>query len=419
METKSGKLRILDNKIIVTAVSLAAVFLAILFVLLSGIVGLGRSEKFQQLLHLVDAKYLYLAGENWLARMNPYDSQIACQIFPDACDPDIYRFAYPPTVALFVILLAMINWTAGAVVFVAVNVLALFLLVYFGLRLLAGSVGEGGFLLDPRKSFFIAMTVGNIPVVSVFWMGQTSLMIAALMIMSFYCYRQGRDWPSGLCLALALVKPHLSYPLLIWFLLEGRTRIIFFTLVISLGLFLVPAFFVGLERLFWDWVEGIRAYADHPSNFDPRFTLSLSDELLRRAGLGVYSALGAFLVSLGLIYVLHRFSRPGRDHLLLGILMSLGLLFGQAHHYDLVLAAPVLLYFLAREGSNRMVKIIPVLFFFALFNLPRQDYLLRLGLDFLVFHREIILLGAVSYLMFKALFDDAARESKLRSEDAS
>jgi hypothetical protein len=192
------------------ALSILLIGFAITAVVLLGIVGYGRSSYLQQTIHLLDTKYFYLAGRTWLEGLNPYDPAIACKTLADACKPQDYSFAYPPSSAPFLMLLALLDLRDAQIVFILANIICLILFVCTSIRILSASIGNQHFIADIRKSLFIAMAIGNVAVANTLWMGQTSIIISTFIALSYYFYSQSHDIKSGLFLALALMKPQLS-----------------------------------------------------------------------------------------------------------------------------------------------------------------------------------------------------------------
>lgn len=386
------------NKRFTIIISCLLIFTAITAVAIFGIAGLGRSSMVQERIR-IDAKFFYLAGKTWLEGLNPYDAATACKLVDGICRIYPYSYAYPPSSAIFVLSIAWLDLKNALLALVIFNMLCLMLFVYVNLRILSKAIGNQPVLTDIRKSLLVAMFIGNVAVANTFWMGQTGIFISAALIMSYYCYWQSKDVASGLFLALALLKPQLSYPFLLWLLLEKRWKILASAIVATFLFFLVPFSMRGIAPTLWEWINGLERYFSDPANQAGHFTLSAIRQLLNHLGLHTYSSVIAVVISLILIVILHRYRKNINIMNLFGILAIIGLLFGQAHHYDLVLALAVLPFFLSKVSVSDYRSLFLIVLFFILFNMPRVAFLLKFDNWILHSHREIILLGALLLML--------------------
>lgn len=388
------------NRKFTIVISCLLIFTAITAVALFGIAGYGRSSMLQERIR-IDTKFFYLAGKTWLEGLNPYDAAEACKLVDGVCSIYPYAYAYPPSSAVFVMSLALLDLKYAQLAVIMINILCLFIFVYINLRILSASIGNQHSLTDIRKSLLIAMLIGNIAVANTLWMGQTGIFISAALIMSYYCYRQSKDISSGLFLSLALLKPQLSYPFLLWLLLEKKWKILTASLVATFFLFLVPFSIRGVGPTLWEWINGLGHYLRDPANQTGKFTLSAARHLLHDLGLQTHTSLIAILISLILVTIMHRYCKNINMMNLFGILSIIGLLLGQAHHYDLVLALAILPFFLSKISLTDYRSLSLLTLLFVIFNLPRVAFLLRFDHWAINSHREIMLLGVLLIMLRK------------------
>ncbi|MBA4367689.1 MAG: hypothetical protein C0403_08630 [Desulfobacterium sp.] len=388
------------NKRFTIIISCLLIFTAITSVALFGIVGYGRSNILKERIR-IDTKFFYLAGKTWLEGFNPYDASTACKMVDGVCSIYSYSFAYPPSSAIFVMSLALLDLKYAQLAVIIVNILCLILFVYINLRILSASIGNQRFITDIRISLLIAMVIGNVAVANTLWMGQTGIIISTVLIMSYYFYFQSNDIISGLFLSLALLKPQLSYPFFLWLLLEKKWKILTVSLVGTFFFCIVPFSVRGISRTFSEWIKGLGYYLSDPANQMGNFTLSAARQLLNDLGFHSYASLIAILISLILIISIHKYCKNINMINLLGILSIIGLLFGQAHHYDLVIAAVILPFFLSKVSVTDYRSLFLLIALFVIFNLPRVAFLLKFDYWVLNSHREIILLGALLLMVRK------------------
>jgi hypothetical protein len=136
-------------------------------------------------------------------------------------------------------------------------------------------------------------------------------------------------------------------------LLERKGKILTACLAASIALFMIPFSVRGIGRTVSEWINGLGHYMSQPANQLGNFTLSSASKLLNGVGLHTNTSIVVILISVLVIICIHKFCKDIRVDHLLGLLSIISLLFGQAHHYDLVLKLTVLLYFFC--GSRKSI----------------------------------------------------------------
>lgn len=194
------------------------------------------------------------ARELLLHKRNPYSQEITQEIqkgyYGRPLDParpddprDEQRFAYPvyvvfllaPTIALpFDVVEAGFQWLLVGIAVVSV-------LLWF--RVLRWKLSFTSTVLC------MVLVLGSLPVVQAIKLEQLSLLVAGMLAGSAAALAYGYLFSAGVLLALATIKPQLSWPIIIWLLLwAGSDWHLRRRLVLSFGLamtlFLVAAEFV-------------------------------------------------------------------------------------------------------------------------------------------------------------------------------
>lgn len=383
------------HKIAVIIVSCLLICSATTALILFGMVGYGRPKVSPQWTR-TDVHIIYLAGKTWLNGLNAYDASIATKTLKGLCSPETYDFAYPPSSAILFMLLALMDLEDAKTAFDVVNILCMIILIYYSNLILSASIGNQFFLTDFRKSLLIAMIIGNAAVANVINMGQTSIIMSTFLLLAYYFYIQSNDIKSGIFLALALLKPQLSFTFFLWLLLGKKWKILTASFISTLLFSIVPFYVRGIDRTVMDWIHAIGKYLTQPQHLLRR--LFGAKELLNDIGIQIHYPFIMLLISLLLVVIYHRHSTSTNNLNLIGILASIALLFGQAQQYDLVIAVTILPYFMARISETDYKSLLLLVISFLLFNLPRTEFLVKYGVTR---HREIILLVLLLVMVIK------------------
>lgn len=319
-------------------VSLGALAFAVTILLAFGVFGVGRGMTFAQ--GNFDMNDLYLAGRLWLQGLNPYDPAPWAELTATHFGTPFTSFAYPPTVFPICFLLelfasASVIWAKVAMT--VLNLSSVGALAWLSIRL-CESPGTPAVphWREPAAYLSAAFLIANQHTAAVVWMGQTSLVAAALVLGSWYLADRGSDWAAGVLLGLSSMKPQFGLLFGLWFLLGRRWRLLEAAALTALAAAAFPLAAVGPVPTLQGWLRTVSAYQHDFTNL-PAFPHMFGVR-------SVADALGVELPNLaplavGIALALYPFrERLGRA-LAPGILFCVEALFISAHGYDLVGAA--------------------------------------------------------------------------------
>lgn len=381
----------------ISAPALAAVFpaaiilMAILALVLFGILGVGRGGIFA-----VDMRYLYVAGEMWERMLSPYDAAGFKVAMKTIADIDSISYAYPPISAPLARLLSSGSLAFADILITALNIVSLGALSYYVLRAppeaptrASTASAQAQHLLRPAIA--LALLVGNPFTAHVFWMGQTTLIAAALVVAAWLLAHRNHDLVAGILLGLSAFKPQLALLFGIWFLLDRRWLLLIAAAVSAL-LASVPAMLAtGAVQSWTSWLSALSDYQGAGYNvagFKHVFGLqSLAADL----GWRLPSLLPLAVVAIAMLY----FQRARYAIIwLAGPIFAIGALFIYAHDYDLLtiflMALPLV------NAARGRIGVYLVLAAFAAFLLFPQRLWEHLDLSTLSRLREASVLGLLA-----------------------
>ncbi len=215
------------------------------------------------------------ARELLLHHRNPYGSDITAEIqrgyYGRELDParpgdpkDRQGFAYPVYVVFLLAPLIGFPFHGVQIFFYWLLVGVTALSVWLWLRALRWQLPLTAIATG------IALTLGSFPVVQGIKLQQLSLLVAALLAASVACVGSGLLFLGGVLLALATIKPQLTWPLVAWLLfwamsdLRARRK-----LVLGFGL-VMAVLLVGGEIILPGWwrmfAQAIGQYHDYTQN---------------------------------------------------------------------------------------------------------------------------------------------------------
>lgn len=215
------------------------------------------------------------ARELWLHHRNPYADDVTKEIqqgyYGRALDParpndpkDEQRFAYPAYIVFLLVPFIHLPFSIVRIVFQWLLAALTATSVCLWLRALH-------WRLRPLEvCAFIALTLGSFPAVQGIKLGQLSLLVAALLAGAVACVASGFLFLAGILLALATIKPQLTWPLaawlLVWAVSEWKSRrnlVIGFALTLALLLTGAQIILPGWWAMF---AEGVREYHRYTQN---------------------------------------------------------------------------------------------------------------------------------------------------------
>lgn len=354
------------------AAALALVLAGLVILLATTLLGVGRGKE-PPGIH--DFVYMYAGGETWRRGLNPYDHAtiraVAQELYAgrtdlvEAAASIACPFAYPPTAAAPLALLASLELDTARVVFLVLNFASLAALVAvflwaWGSPLahttrtaprapalsslpprLPDTLDRPATLAILAMGLVVAYTLANPFTSHNIWMGQTSLVALALLAGSWWAMRTDRHALAGILAALASFKISLGVFFLVWFLIEGRWRSIVAGVLAGLVLVAWPAWHTGVTPMLTTWFNAMAEYKAFPGN-QPTFRHILSlQSVLWSLGLhlpdAIFKALGvALFIAVAILRsrltALERFA----------ISLAIPIVFVHGHDYDAVAALPLL-----------------------------------------------------------------------------
>lgn len=185
----------------------------------------------------LDLYVSYAAGAAARSGLSPYEHAAYLEAW-DRLDPPpalamsrALPFAYPPAWIPFAMALSVVPWGVAVACWKLVSVASLVGLVLLTVRVLYADE------LDARDRLAVwcfALTLS--PTISVLTIGQTSLLIVFLLVLSAACLERGHAVGAGLALALAAVKPQLAAPYVLFLLARGELAVLALGAVGNAGL---------------------------------------------------------------------------------------------------------------------------------------------------------------------------------------
>jgi len=371
----------------------AALLAGIAVVLALGVLGVGHGGPSTTNL---DTRYLYLAGHYWRAGTNAYAPTIALpglERMGDALHQ--YNFAYPPQMTPLCLLLALGSLHLSYLIMDAVNLGAIAVLAWVGVRMIEE---PGPHAVAPSRStahrwFVPALVAGNLSTAFAVWMGQTTLLVAAVLAGAWYAARRERWVTAGLLLAIGTFKPPLSLFVVLWFVLERRWRALMVATATILLFAALPMVVVGPVEVWLEWLRAVGRYGSHEYNAVGTRMLFNLRSLLYAVGVRVPDLFALGFVATGILWWLrHRLT----DRDVLGLLLGTALIFGYGHSYDLA-ALVVLIPLFWRHLHQRPTASLVALGLLVAIAFP-NSMLERFQSDVLLHARVALVAGALGWL---------------------
>jgi hypothetical protein len=304
----------------------------------------------------LDMRILYLAGVLWRAGASAYT-----HVPTGPADPWLaeaisrYDFAYPPQIAPLCLLLAAWSPVGARVVMTGLNLAAAVLLAAVCVRFARQPepsarpqpVDASGWLIP-------ALVIGNFATAFVIWAGQTTLVATVALMLGWYHARRGRWLIGGMLLAVATIKPQLSFLVLLWLVLERRWRVLAATAASVVVLAALPIAISGPVGVMAEWSAAAMRYVAGPYNtLGSRMIFGLGN-VLAIAGITTSFLLPVTLLIVGCLWY-YRASLADED--VLALLVGLSLLFGFSHSYDIAALAPLIPAFWRHLHTRRIASL--------------------------------------------------------------
>lgn len=199
------------------------------------------------------------------------------------------------------------------------------------------------------KLSFVLAVAATRPVRGGIGLGQFHLIPMALMMLALVAIEVGRPVAAGLMVGVALTKPTMALPFLVYLAVRQRWRTLGVALVVQGLLFAAVMGWLGIGPwpLVRAWLVNARGQLGAGTIDLPTLVPRLwPDCPLDASQLGLVALIGSGL----LIVSLRQSPDPG----LASLALALGAVFTYHRHYDLVLLVPILAYLIlvARDAPN-------------------------------------------------------------------
>ncbi|WP_446335362.1 glycosyltransferase family 87 protein [Coleofasciculus sp. G1-WW12-02] len=344
-----------------------------------------------------DTKYLYVAGLSWWEGSNAYDPNVASRL---GANQSLGSFFYPPQIAPLCLLLGAFPWTQAKVVMTLVNGISAGVLAYFSVLLVKQPQVKQLRVPGSGAVWFIpAIVLANPFTLNVIVLGQTTLIVAAALVGGWYYAYRDKWVLSGILIAISTIKPQLSLLVILWFLLERRWRILAVAAVTTLIFCLVPMAISGPIEVFFDWFATLGKHKTIFANVLGTGGVFSLQDLFYAAGIKVPPLLPLGIVLTGLLWWYR--SRVIIDDMI-GLLMAIALLFGLAHHYDLVVLAPMVAASW-RYMHNRPIATWIALGLLFIMLFPRNLVMSFIHSNLLLQYRIVVVLGSTIWFLVMSL----------------
>lgn len=331
-----------------------------------GFMGVGRGDSS----YAFDLRYFWTAGEVWERLQSPYDDAAFGAAMTEIDYPDAGAYAYPPSSSLFGMALSSQPLGGGGRLMGALNILSLaVMLAYLHMAarqspaLWQGPVDERANLV--ALVLTAGVVIGNPFAAHVTWMGQTTLLSGAFLLVSWDQARRGNDLLAGLFLALGAFKPQLAFLIVIWFLIDRRWLLLLASAVGTLIVSGWPIWATGITGSWLGWLEALRSYQGEGSN-----VMTFKHVFGLRSTLASLGLPAPTLMPLGIAATVLLYLRQ-RDYdqvWLVAVLFALSFLFVYAHDYDVsvavILLYPLLIAVRGRPGLVILLCLLGAMLFF-------------------------------------------------------
>jgi hypothetical protein len=298
------------------------------------------------------------------------------------------------------LLLGAFPWTQAKVVMTLLNVVSAGVLAYFSVLLVKQPQVKRLRVTGSSAVWFIpAIVLANPFTLNVIVLGQTTLIVAAALVSGWY-YAYRNHWVlSGILIAISTIKPQLSLLFILWLLLERRWRVLAVAAVTTLIFCLVPIAITGPIDVFVEWFTSLGKHKNVFANVLGSPAVFSIQNLLYAAGIQIPQLLPVGIVMMGLLWRYH--SRLIIDDVI-GLLMAISLLFGFAHHYDLIALAPMVAAFW-RHVHNHPKATLVVLTVMLAMIFPRNLVMSFIHSTLLLQYRVFLLLCTTVWLLVMSI----------------
>ncbi len=370
-------------------------FIALLSLIVSGILGFGRSYPY---FSDIDMRFFYVAGKCWWQGENPYNVEAFLSMAKTLNFNLEPPFAYPPQIAPFTLFLSLWSRPIARIIMTCLNLASLGLLCVLSVRQVIPSIKNDDRRIQFVKCCLPALIIGNPFSSHVIWMGQSSLIVAALLFSCWTLAMKGKSVLAGILLGVSTIKPQFALFPMIWFILDRRWRLLVVAILTIIVLSLLPFIQQGFFEVLRDWFNSLQDYKigsvmkiEHRHVEGIRSLLwSLGFNAPDLIGLGVLCSVLLWKIKFKISY----------DNIF-PLLCGFSILFVYAHDYDFVILVPVIgSFWFYNTNKNKLP--LGELILFLLICFP-QRFLLSLDQPFLLHFRGGFVMVAMVWLLIKGI----------------
>ncbi len=295
----------------------------------------------------LDLYVSYVAGTCGRQGVSPYDHAAYVRTWQSLPTPAplaitvYFPFAYPPSWIPACVVLSLLPWRVALALWKVLNVAFLVGSVLLTFRLLQAYARDTA---DRYAAWCFALVLS--PTISVMVTGQASLFVLFMLLLAGYGVQQGRPGLSGLALALAMTKPQMAAPFVLFLLFRRELVVVsvgaaFAAALMGLGMYLsrsdIGTYLAGIARY---------AGSSQPTSDIAVGIASLLGHLMG-FGAGPATAIGTTVgVLLTAVVVFHTRTRAPSGEMadVLPVLLYLAPLGFHCNGYDLVALIPLFVW---------------------------------------------------------------------------
>jgi len=333
--------------------------LSVVYCLAGGVLGLWSSSE-----NGIDLAVCYVAGVTSLGGSSPYNhtelTNTRRALNTDLAAKPSYPFAYLPSVIPACVLLSLLPWEVAQALWKLINTAFLIGSVLLTFRIFSGlRFTEGDRYLAWSFAFIFS------PTVSVLLVGQSSLFVLFTALLTVALYHLRKPRAAGFGLALALTKPHLTFPLVFLLLFRRQFKITLIALATFAGLAIL-GLYIGHSTID-TFLQGLSRYASWNSPASPHL---VGIQNLATGVFGLSASMAGLLsVSCGLLLLGITVLLDSKDSFrdrpedVFPLLLLVSVLAFGAHSYDLVFLIPVGIWAIGKRREDRRFLTVVVLCF--------------------------------------------------------
>jgi hypothetical protein len=240
-----------------------------------GLIGIYYAQPYK----FVDFAVYYYAGISLLkGRTDLYAADFAMN--------NVHDYRYPPFFLIVFSPLSLLPHTVAAYIWYWINIFAFGGIIYF-VQKMSRAAEIAGAIIDNKKASRTAWILAFIILVQYFLMafryGNVQTLVVFLFFAALYLLMRGRDAWAAFVMALAITVKIFPLVALPYFAVKRRWKFVILTVLLTILLNLLPAFYFGFAQnaeILKDWYRAVIVNQDQHEK-DTIINLSLKGELSR------------------------------------------------------------------------------------------------------------------------------------------